>query len=73
MEMPWYASWLIFLAIFAIIVGAVAGVARWLGASRFLAFALPVFPLVLWLVYCVVTGVAAVGHGGASPFDRGPS
>ncbi len=58
----------IFLLVFALIVAVISGVARWLGASRLLAFAIPNVPLVVCFVYSYCAGtIGASGHGPAIP------
>jgi len=58
-------DWQIALLLFGAIVAVIVGIARWFGASRLLAFSIPIVPLVVWMVYCFATGAAAVGEGGA--------
>lgn len=48
------------------IIPVASGIARWLGASRILAFCVPVIPLAVWLAYGLLTNVAvASGDDGA--------
>jgi hypothetical protein len=58
----------IFVAIVAGIFGAITGVARWFGASRWLAFSIPIIPLVVLMAYFLITNAAEVGEGGALPY-----
>jgi hypothetical protein len=39
---------IIILLIFAVIVAALSGFARWLGASRWIAVLIPLFPVGIW-------------------------
>lgn len=61
--MDWQTALILFGGVMALI----AGIARRFGLSRRLAFAIPVTPWVLWTIYCLVTGAAAVGEGGGVP------
>lgn len=51
------------LFIFVIIVALLSGVPRWLGAPRFVALVIPIFPLVIWLSHGLATGEAYVENG----------
>lgn len=54
--------------IFTAIIAGIAAIARWgFGASRWRAFSVPIVPLIIWLVYCFITGAWAVGQGGGVP------
>ena len=61
-------DWHTFLLLFGVGVAVVTGIARWLGASRWLAFLIPVAPLLVCTVFSFVTGAMAVGQGGAAPW-----
>jgi hypothetical protein len=62
-ELPWQLALLLYWA--AIV--AISGFARWLGAPRWLAFAIPIAPIAAWLIYSLVTGAWIVGEGGGVP------
>lgn len=49
-------TWQFQLFLYWALVAAIAGGARWLGASRLLAFAIPTTPLVGWFIYALVAG-----------------
>ncbi|HWY29540.1 MAG TPA: hypothetical protein VNX46_02220 [Candidatus Acidoferrum sp.] len=53
------------ILLFIFIVATITGIARRVGASRWLAFSIPVAPMIAWLAYCLISGAAAVGEGGA--------
>lgn len=57
-----------FLLLFVVGVAAITGIARRLGASRWLAFFIPVAPLLVCTVFSFVTGAMAPGQGGAAPW-----
>jgi hypothetical protein len=61
-------SWQSALAIFAVIVALISGIARLLGASRWLAFLIPLAPLLFCLILSLFTGAMAAGQGGAVPW-----
>ncbi len=61
-------DWHTFLLLFGVGVAVVTGISRWLGASRWLAFFIPVAPLLVCTVFSFVTGAMAVGQGGAAPW-----
>ena len=54
------------ILLFILIVAAIAGIARRVGASRWLAFSIPVGLMIVLFGYCLISGAAAVGEGGAA-------
>jgi hypothetical protein len=53
--------------LWVVLLGAISGTVRWLGAPRWLAFCLPIVPMALWLAYCALNETVVVGGIGEMP------
>lgn len=57
-------SWQLALFIFIAIIAGIVGIVRWLGASRWLAFSIPIAPLLAWMIYSFISGAGYGDEGG---------
>jgi hypothetical protein len=59
-----FMSWQLALFLFIAIVAFIVGIVRWLGAPRWLAFSIPIAPLLVWMIYTLVTHEGYADEGG---------
>ena len=57
----------VLIVVFGGIVSLITGIARRLGAARWLAVSIPNFPLGLFLACCLIFEITIPGNGGAFP------